>query len=1159
MKNLMKLTKPTKCSTLSFLKPKLSQFLPTLALLMGALLPGVASAADAEIVMVQGRVEVRDQASGIWRPAITNQSLEAGQMVRTGDASQMALLIKDKTQVRLNQQSLFQIKTAGDGQGGTELELTQGRMWAQAKQFLTGFLRGATSVVSAQRRLTVSTPTSTIGIRGTDWEVSVGDAGTTTVAVFSGEVAVSNALGEVSVLPSEQATVEAGKAPVKRVLANATDRVQWVTALRVDPMRYADFASSDVTRGVRDALAAGRNPEARAALLAALGSSKQGPDEGSKMTTTAPSGSAVMALPEGAWLMAADFALVAGETQQADAHLADGVTRFPSDDRFPAAQARAALLRGDSASARRIANAANAKFTNSTELALVLGELSRLDGDGAAALAQFDSAVRSKPDDARGWTGKGITLSEQENFDPARAALQRAIALAPKQPGALAELGALETRANQLPPAAAAIDSALALAPDDYVAWTSRGILLLTQGNSEAALQALLKAGLLEPRYAKAQIYTAIAWYQQGREDAALAALQRAKKADPNDPLPYFYEAQIQRDALNPMAAITAAREALARFPFLKSLGPIATDRQGNANLGAGYALFGLESWAKRISQQTQHPFFAGSYLFEAERSTQTFNKNSALLQGYLTDPTLFGASPQRSTLMAAPGGYLAAQGQYVRSNKFSQPAIALIANGYAVNPFPISGFIQYDGQRVQAGDVKVDADAASVTAAIGFKPSADWGVFLYRDEFRPHFDHVPVATTDDRISGRVVRTDLGASWKINPTSALWLRAGMNSDNSDVNSNVKNLANNGRAAERDSGIRFTQINTTGEWTLGAGQGHGDKTQITSSVGTRSSSAITDERSYDGDHVFGSWKGARGEWKFQGDLNYGTYRVNRGGVASVVLLPSGRDIGGPLPSSSDDKSLTSPSFGVAWSPSAGTTYRFAWQDQMRPAAATSLAPLNTVGISLDVPGWEAGGRLKRQRLQGEWELGEANYLTAFLDKRDIRNVFLADGTLFVDTTSLAAYDRLRQQSPVRGDLPEALESRSAFPAGKMRLAGLAFEKIASSDWSWSASYVHAQTDNEIYPLVPLPAFPEHTLSFGLTWFAPERWVIHSRLTGRSERTLDAQGTQLLDPDWDFSLNATWQDAAKRKLIELYANGLFRKDDTAAYGIRGVWRY
>ena len=1102
----------------------------------------VARANDAEVIMVQGKVEFRDQATGVWRTALAQQPLKAGDAVRTGESSQMALLVKDKTQVRLNQLSSFQIKQAGDANGGTSLELTGGRMWAQAKQFTVGLLRATTSLISQQRKLVVTTPTATIGIRGTDWEVNVGDDGATVVSVFSGEVAVANDLGEVSVGPSEQATVRNGVPPQKTVLTNARDRVQWVSAVRLDVERYPDFAKNPSAAPVRDMLQAQKIQDARKHTEAML-------------AANASTGAA----PAGAWLLASDFALLAGDIPLASSRLEDGQKRFPNDDRFPAYQARAALLSGDTALARQTVEAARKRFPDSVELGLVDGELGRLDGNGAVAVARFGSATEKAPADFRAWQGLGVTLAEQEDFDPARAALTKAVGLVPQFASPLADLGALETRAQRLSQAQVAIDQSLVLAPDDYVAWTSRGILLLAQGKPEAALEALLKAGLLEPRYARAQLYTAIAWYQNGRDDAALAALERTKKADPNDPLPYFYEAQIHRDGLNPTAAIAAAREAMARFGFLKSLGPIATDRQGNANLGAAYALFGLESWAKRIAQDSQHPFFAGSYLFMAERSTEPFVKNSSLIQGYLTDPTLFGASPQRSKLIGSPGGYAALDASYRQSDAFSATTASVIANGYASSPMPVAGFIQYEAPQFRSGNVEFNATAPSLITALGFRPDAQLGVFLYRDQFKPTIENIPLDSDGDRIAGTVVRTDVGAQWQFNPKTAIWVRAGHGQDDTSVTSNVKVQSRAYRRDENDSGIRLTAMRDSGEWTMGLESGRSSKPSLEQSLGVRNKIAVERDASASGEGAFGSWKKSFGNVLVQTDVNFARYRFERADTTTVTTLSTGRASVFNAPLISRELEAQTVNFGLAWSPSPAGTYRLAWQDLMRPASSVSLASQNTAGISLDVPGLQAGGRLKRLRLQGEWELAGSNYVMAFADHRDIRNLFDTDGTLLNASASLAQYDRLRQQSGGQGESAEALESSPSFAAGTARTAGLTFESMASTQVSWTASYVHAQTENELYPKVPLPQFPKHTLRFGLNWFAPERWVLRSALTGRTERTTDAQGSQWLDPDWDLSLSAAWQDAAKRRSFEIFATRLARKDESAAIGIRGSWRF
>ncbi len=1079
---------------------------------------------SAEIISISGKGEARSVASVSWTAAQPKQLLYGGNFVRTLDDSSMALLFSDKSQLRLSRNSMFEIKAVGDGKStDTTVSLLKGKSWMQSK--------------SVPNKLKVETPSGTAGIHGTDWVLEVDDGGVTTLTVLSGEVEFANAQGSVNVRHDEQAITAPGGVPQKRLLQNSRERVQWVSSYQVDVNRYTDSKTDPALKSIREAMDTQRTTDARRQIEHMLNSP---------------------ASPASAWLLAADFALAAGEFAPATERLSAGRQRFPLDDRFPANLARAALLAGDLAGVRQLLATTKSQFGESGELMLVRGDLARLDGDGAGAVQAYAAATQRKPDDFRTWFGLGTTYAEQENFESARAALQRAIDLAPGAAAPRAELGALETRAHRLAQAVTAIDSSLEIAPDDFVAWASRGDLLLAQGEPEAALESYLKAGVLEPRYAKAQTHAAIAWYQLGRTDAALAALSQAKLADPNDPLPYFYEAQVHGDALNPMAAIAAARAAMDRFGFLKSLGPIATDKQGNASLGTAYALFGLETWAKRVATETQHPFFAGSYLFTAGRSKDAFVKNSALVQGYLTDPTLFGASPQNTTLLPRPGGYVAAELGRNQTDAYSSITPTLIANGFGATPVPMAGFVQADAPRFRSGNIAFAATAPSLTAALGFRPHAQWGVFLYRDEFRPRIDDVSLSTASDRISGNVVRTDVGTQWQVDPATAVWLRTGQGVDETDISSNVRNSTRHYRRDESDSGVRITALRSGNEWTLGLEGGSASKPSLTQAVNSTIQSNITSFSESDGGRFFVSWKGGDKVLRLQTDLDYSTYRLSQTGSSIGTFLSNGRTIALIEPVIERQLAVWSPRVGVAWSPVAGTTYRLAWQDLMRPAASVSLAALDTAGIAMDVPGLQPGGRLKRLRAQGEWELAGNGFLTAFADQRDINNLHDTAGFLLNPSTSLAQYDRLRQQGTASMDSPEALEGASTFAAGTIQTAGLIYEQIATEHLSWTASYVRAQTTNALYPEVPLPRFALHTVGLGLTWFAPQRWVVRAQLTGRSERTSEDTG-QWLDPDWDLAIKTTWQSVTKRQLFEVSSKGLGRKDSSANVSLRAVWRY
>jgi len=597
----------------------------------------------------------------------------------------------------------------------------------------------------------------------------------------------------------------------------------------------------------------------------------------------------------------------------------------------------------------------------------------------------------------------------------------------------------------------------------------------------------------------------------------------------------------------------------MVRFPYLKSLGPIANDRQGSANLGTAYAALGLEAWAQRMSRQSQHPFFAGSYLFAADRTADAFVKNSLLVQGFLTDPTVFGASPQRSTLMAVPGLYGALDVGYARSAASDQSEPSLIVNGYGVTPMPVAGFMQYTAPNIDARDVSLSGRAPSGVMALGFKPLANLGVFVYHDAFRPRLDNLALFTANERLWGEEVRTQLGAQWQLDPKTAVWLLAGHSEGRTQLQSNTQPRFREANSDTPEWGMRYTAIRDSGEWSLVAGYGKRTQSQVQTSSGRVSS--LTENLGVVAlnHNLTGSWKRQTGAWLTQIDLNYVDFELNRTESIRTTRLSNGSSTSQSLPDVVRRVHRLSPSLGFAWSPDPGNTYRLAYQDITRSAGSTSLASQDTAGISLDVPGLEAGGRLKRLRVQGEWELGDHAFVQAFADHRRMSNLQSDAGDLLYQSADISQVRRLRQQGTVGPESIETLFGRQTVVNGVVRSFGVAVEGLLGSQWGWSAGYVQNHTQNRWLPLVDLPDYPRHVARFGLTWFAPQRWVIRTSLTGRSERLGDLYGKVVLRPDWDFALSAAWQDVRKQRLFEVFTTGQLRKGDSPVYGVRGVWRF
>ena len=235
------------------------------------------------------------------------------------------------------------------------------------------------------------------------------------------------------------------------------------------------------------------------------------------------------------------------------------------------------------------------------------------------------------------------------------------------------------------------------------------------------------------------------------------------------------------------------------------------------------------------------------------------------------------------------------------------------------------------------------------------------------------------------------------------------------------------------------------------------------------------------------------------------------------------------------------------------------YEPAGQTALGEEAVTLAGELRPDLVLMDIHlAGEMDGIDAARIIRERWKIPSV-FLTAFADHRDIRNLYGPDGQTLNAEASLAQYDRLRQQGLAGSLSPEALEAAPVFASGTINTAGVMFERIAGDRWSWSANYIHSQTFNVPYPLAPLPYFPKHRLGLGASWFAPDRWVIRAQLARRSERFADATGNVRLEPDWDVSLRATWQDTAKRSLFEVYGNNLARSDNTRTLGVRAVWRF
>jgi len=788
--------------------------------LWAAVLPGLTSVLAAEpaatIISVTGTGQFAETDASPWLDAESEQALSAGNLVRTAEFSRMGLLFRDRTQIRLNEKTRLRIKEA---ETETRLQISLGRAWTQTR--------------TLPNRLYMETPSATAAIRGTDWDIEVDENGRTMITVLSGEVDFFNDFGRVQVAANESAEAEIGKAPSKLILVRPKDRVQWVNAFAIEPLRHISLstanpenASSPVARG--KALAElGRWREAAENFQQALRETPDSPDariglgfaalhegeidealtqfdraagvtgEGRQLLKLGRIAALIQQEKLGqalanlksltreqevqqpaAFLLLAELMLYAGETGQAVQYLQAGVSRFPGDARLYAALSRAWLAAGETGKSREAAEQALQQDQHTVEARLAEGELARIEGDGETAVKAFSAAIEQNPADDRGWFGMGRIHTEKEEVPQARSKLLRAIELNADGLGYQGELGTLETFANNFNDAGAAFIAALKRKPDDYVALTGLGLLELKRGQTQAGLEKFLRASLIEPRFARVHVYIAVAYYQMELAPRALESLRKASELDDKDPIPHLMASIIYNDLLRPADAITSARKALKLMPNLKSLNQLANNQRGTTNLGQAFAFFGMEEWAQNYAQESYNQFWAGSHLFLADRYQGLFTKNSELFQGFLADPTAFGNSNRNQTLMQKPGNYftgsirgLTAPGSLNGGSPLMQ------ANGFANGVVPMAYFASQERFNLELGDGPVDL--TSTTAALGVAPRHDIGVFLFATKNHNKTEIVdpePGNEADFRDIRNTTNVDFGLHYKLSPDSQIWFK-----------------------------------------------------------------------------------------------------------------------------------------------------------------------------------------------------------------------------------------------------------------------------------------------------------------------------------------------------------------------------------------------
>ncbi|RVI28823.1 FecR domain-containing protein [Sinorhizobium meliloti] len=479
------------------------------------------SPAAGSVIARKSGEEVRFVDVSNWRVVDLSQDLLPGDVLRTNATGALAVLFRDHTQIRLGRNTALRVKQIGAGD--TNLGLESGTIWARAE-------RGGEGLV-------IDTPAAAAAIRGTDWTLTVGTDGKTSLVVLEGVVELSNAYGRVTVKQGEGAVAAIGSAPAKIVIVTPKDREQMLFHLSLRNafvwMPATPFSVPEMRRE-------------RARIEASPAASR----------------------PAEEWLTLAEIYLSLNGRDKAQAALAEAASRGLTRSQAARADLVKALIAGSSnryeEAARLFARAERGLDPSRRTIAAYGGYFARGLADPArveepprnasgryagmarawtagfredipAAIAVIKKAEQQYPDDPTLPAARAQLALLLDDRDELRDGVERALSIDPDDPTAL------EARAhyryhidNDLEGALADLERALKTAPGSSSIWNSLGLVQGARGDNRAAEAAFKQAIALDPLDPVSHANLAIQYMDEMRMAEAKREIDTALSVDPS-------------------------------------------------------------------------------------------------------------------------------------------------------------------------------------------------------------------------------------------------------------------------------------------------------------------------------------------------------------------------------------------------------------------------------------------------------------------------------------------------------------------------------------------------------------------------------------------------------------------------------------------------
>lgn len=472
----------------------------------------------AEIISIQGIIELRRASSTTWQAMTLHTAICPGDSVRARTHSRAAFLLSNASVLRLDQKtSMAFSKPQNQGKASSLLEL----------------LSGAIHIITrTPKPFKVRTPFVNAGVDGTEFFVGV-DGDSTRLVIYEGKVTVSNEQGSLVLNDHQAAIATRNTAPQRVTTINPTDAVQWALYYPVVINYQLTLLTNELAL----------HPELRQSVERY----QQGKTfEALSMLENIPARDFTVNLR----LYQAGLLLALGQADEAETEIGHIRDAQPNNSDAFALLAMIAVVQNKKEHALELATHAVSLNKDSPAAKLALSYVQQAHFKIEEALKSTRQAIAIDPDNALAWARLAKLQMSHGDLDRALDAAQRAVSLNPGFARVKTVLGFAQLLQVRIQQAKAEFSGAIALDQADPMPRLGMGLALIREGEIEAGRLELEIAASLDPANSLIRSYLGKAYFEERRYPLASTQFDLAKEKDPHDPTPWFYDA-IQKQTQN--------------------------------------------------------------------------------------------------------------------------------------------------------------------------------------------------------------------------------------------------------------------------------------------------------------------------------------------------------------------------------------------------------------------------------------------------------------------------------------------------------------------------------------------------------------------------------------------------------------------------------